>query len=240
MGYFLLGFMVLAGFLLIFRWYTTVETRTLLKVLRWVGIFVLFVVFLVLLASGRLGLALGAAAFLLPWAMRTFRSASPGGAARSSATGSTERNSTIRTRFLHMTLDHRSGRLDGDVIDGPYAGRRLGEMSREALVALLADCQRQDLQAAQLLEAYLDRTDPQWRESVGAKQDEGSAGAASPDQGVMTRDDAYRVLGLEPGASDDMVNAVYHRLIASLHPDRGGSSYLAAQVNRARDVLLGR
>lgn len=240
--YFLLGLALLAGFLLISRWYTSADVRTLLRVLKWIGIGLLAAVTLVLLASGRLGLALGAVAFLLPWAMQALRSSGSGGSyAAGRGAGGGERTSSIRTRFLHMSLDHASGRLDGEIIDGPQAGRQLGEMAREALIALLADYSRMDLQSAQLLEAYLDRMHPQWRESAAAQdQAEDAAQAASREPGAMSRDDAYRVLGLEPGATEDEIRAAYHRLIASLHPDRGGSGYLAAQVNRARDLLLGR
>ena len=56
----------------------------------------------------------------------------------------------------------------------------------------------------------------------------------------MTRDDAFRILGLSPDAGEDEIRAAHHRLIKVLHPDQGGSSLLAAQVNRARDLLLGR
>ncbi len=242
MAYFLLGFALLAGFLLISKWYAAADVRTLLKALRWVAIGLLGAATVFLLASGRLGLALGAAAFLLPWAMRSLRSAGPSGFADGgTAGGGGERTSAIRTRFLHMSLDHSSGRLDGEIIDGPHAGRRLGELARDALIALLGEFNGQDPQSAQLLEAYLDRVDPQWREAGNGRNDQpGGAGATGSEPGAMSRIDALRVLGLEPGASDDEVRAAHHRLIAGLHPDRGGSGYLAAQVNRARDTLLRR
>ena len=180
MGYFLLGFALLVGFLLIARWYTTADVRTLLNALRWVAIGLLGMIALFLLVSGRLGLALGAAAFLLPWAMRALRQAGPSGFSGSGqGHGAGERASTIRTRFLHMSLDHASGRLDGEIIDGPQAGRRLGELAREALISLLGEYHRQDPQSAQLLEAYLDRMDPQWREAGGARQAMRSGGRGS-------------------------------------------------------------
>ena len=244
MAYFLLGFALLAGFLLVFKWYTTADVRTLLKALRWIVIGLLGTATLVLLVSGRLGLALGAAAFLLPWAMQALRSTGSTGAGGYTrggvAGGGSERTSEIRTRFLRMSLDHASGRLDGEIIDGSRVGQRLNEMPRQALITLLADYHRQDPQSAQLLEAYLDRTDPQWREVSGAPggDSDGTGAASTAEPGAMSRDDAYRVLGLEPGASDEEVKAAHHRLIAGLHPDRGGSSYLAAQVNRARDTLV--
>ena len=56
----------------------------------------------------------------------------------------------------------------------------------------------------------------------------------------MTREEAYAILGLAPGADEQAVKAAHRHLMASFHPDRGGSDYLAALINRARDCLLGR
>ncbi len=56
--------------------------------------------------------------------------------------------------------------------------------------------------------------------------------------GRMTRAEAYQVLGLKPGASEEEIRAAYHRLMRAAHPDAGGSDWLAARINQARDVLL--
>ncbi len=57
--------------------------------------------------------------------------------------------------------------------------------------------------------------------------------------GSMTRGEAYAVLGLKPGADEAAIRAAYHRLMRAAHPDAGGSDWLAARINQARDVLLG-
>jgi DnaJ-class molecular chaperone len=108
------------------------------------------------------------------------------------------------------------------------------------LLDLLMLCRRSDQESAQVLEAYLDRAHPDWRVRAGASgQDSGQRGGRA-DGGMMTPQEAYEILGLEPGASESDIKTAHHRLIASLHPDRGGTNYLAAKVNQARQVLLGR
>jgi hypothetical protein len=241
--YLLLGLAMLATLILFARWYTRVDIRTLLKLLRRVGIGLLIAAVLVLIVTGRFGLALAAAAFLLPWAMRALGTA--GAAYRPFETGrgpgaSGTGASSIRTPFLHMSLDHATGTLDGEIVGGTHAGRRLSDLDQRSLIGLLGRYRLEDPQSAQLLEAYLDRGFPDWRqEAAAAGAGEGGAGGAGQPT-AMSREDALRILGLEAGASEAEIKAAYHRLIAGLHPDRGGSDYLAAQVNRARDVLLDR
>jgi hypothetical protein len=239
--YLLVGLGLLGGFLLFARWYARADARTLLKVLRRIGIGLLVAAALLLIVTGRFGLALAAGAFLLPWVVRTLNTAGAGsgtylGGAGTGPTGG--RGSEIRTRFLHMRLDHASGELDGEIVSGTDAGRRLSDMDEASLIALLGGYRREDAQSAQLLEAYLDRAFTVWRQHAAAHEEQ--AKAASGEPAVMSKEDALRVLGLEAGASESEIKTAYHRLISSLHPDRGGSGYLAAQVNRARDVLLGR
>jgi len=71
-------------------------------------------------------------------------------------------------------------------------------------------------------------------------QGDGQNRSRSPSKSAMTAEEAYRILGLAPGASDDDIKAAYRRLMGQMHPDHGGSDYLAAQINQAKDVLLKR
>ncbi len=83
----------------------------------------------------------------------------------------------------------------------------------------------------------------QWQARISrpdAKPGGASAGAAPPrGNQAMTRAEAYAVLGLAPGAAEAEIRAAHHRLMRAAHPDVGGSDWIAARINQARDVLLG-
>lgn len=245
MSYLVLGVALLAAFLIGARWYTTANVRTLKKVLFFVfgGLAVALAMFFIV--TGRLGWAVFAASALIPMLLRArsvYRAARNfsrmTGAWQGAPSGET---SDVETRFLRMGLDHDTGEVWGEVIDGPYKERRLDDMTVSEKLDLLRHCWDEDEQSARVLEAYLDRVHPDWRaRGDGDETQTGSGGrasAASP--GAMTRAQALAVLGLAEGAGRDEIKAAYQRIISGLHPDRGGSDYLAAQVNEAKAVLLG-
>ena len=232
--YFILGVALLVGLLLAARWFVSTEPSTVAKVLKRMALALIVSVALFFLFTGRLAWAFYTLPALLPWFLR-FRSlartaknfsrmsAGAGG-------GFSGQTSDLKTRYLQMVLDHDSGELDGEVIEGKFAGRRLNELSLAELVDLLQTYWAEDGQSAQVLETYLDRTHGDWRESTARGKAE---------TGTMTREEALQVLGLEAGAGEDDIKEAHHRLIAGLHPDRGGSTYLAAKINQAKDALLG-
>ena len=162
------------------------------------------------------------------------------GAAGASAGGQT---SSIRTRFLDMSLDHATGRMDGTVREGPLSGRRLSDLPLDQVLTLLDLCRGQDQPSATILETYLDRErGDAWRDQ---DSDPGAGASASARAGGqlggnarMDRDEALRILGLAEGASDEDVRTAHRRLMQRFHPDRGGSDYLAAKINEAKRLLL--
>jgi DnaJ-class molecular chaperone len=93
-----------------------------------------------------------------------------------------------------------------------------------------------------LLEAYLDRVRSNWHDEMAGEEARGGRGreAAPPGGPDVTVEEAYAILGLAPGADEEAIREAYHRLMKQLHPDHGGTDYLAAKINRARDVLLHR
>jgi len=120
--------------------------------------------------------------------------------------------------------------MSGTVRRGSFAGRRLEDLDQTETMTLWRQCLAEDEQGARLLEAYLDRLRPGWRNNGG--------GTEGPRE-VMTREQAYAILDLAPGAGPEAIKEAHRRLMMKLHPDHGGSTYLASQINRAKDFLLG-
>jgi hypothetical protein len=139
--------------------------------------------------------------------------------------------SGVETATLEMRLDLATGTMSGLVRRGEFEGRSLASMKKPELLGLLADCQAQDPESVPLLEAWLDRIHPDWREA--------SEAALPASGGPMTRAEALVVLGLRDGASEEEIRAAHRRLMQAAHPDRGGSDWLASRINEARDLLLG-
>jgi DnaJ domain len=233
------GLAILGGFLLLIYLFANADPARLARNLKWTGIGVaaVAVIALVLLPPAR-----EFAALLFPLAMsmpllsriRSFidRHRGPAGG----------QASTVTTALLRMSLDHDTGTMTGTVLRGQFAGLRIEEMGVGDLLALLRECRAQDEEGARLLEAYLDRLHPDWRDELAGGRGGGGAGggSAKPAGGDMSVEEAYAILGVKPGASPDQIKEAHRRLMVKLHPDHGGSDYLATKINRARDVLLHR
>jgi hypothetical protein len=185
-----------------------------------------------LAARGQFGLAIPLGAFglgllgWLPWGPAGF------GARTQKTAGQVSR---VRSAFLEMELDHDSGALRGRILAGRHEGASLDALQVPTLVALLGEI---DEESQALLAAYLDRRQSSWREH--AQSDAATRGSRAPRGGPMTQEEAYQILGLEAGASPDEIARAHRNLMKKLHPDQGGSTYLAARVNEAKDILLRR
>jgi len=145
------------------------------------------------------------------------------------------KRSTVRTAALEMELDHDTGGLEGLVLAGRHEGKMLGAMGLAELQHLYRELSG-DPESRQLLETYLDGRFPVWRKNAETNDGEGLGVAPGP--GAMTKEEAYKVLGLEAGAAAADVRKAHRRLMQRLHPDVGGTSFLAARINEAKDILL--
>jgi hypothetical protein len=149
---------------------------------------------------------------------------------------STGQVSRVRTAFLEMELDHDSGAMRGRIVAGRHEGQNLDALDPTTLIGLLGEI---DDDSRDLLAAYLDRRQPSWREHAQGDAAAGSRTRAAA-SGKMTEEEAYQILGVQPGATAEDVSRAHRSLMKKLHPDQGGSTYLAARVNEAKDVLLRR
>lgn len=190
---------------------------------------------LLLMLRGRLDMALllgGAGAWLLgrewwPFPALFGRAPKPAG-----------RVSRVRSALIEMEFDPASGGISGSVLAGPFFGRRLDDLTAPELVQLEAVCRSEDPDGNRLLQAYMDRRFAGRREH--AERDPHARARPDPQRGAMTQEEAYQVLGLEPGAQPEAIRRAHRNLMKKLHPDQGGSTYLASRVNQAKDVLLHR
>jgi hypothetical protein len=234
MLYLIGGVFLLFGLLLLARVFVNAEPRQLARFVKWGAIALAGAAVVALAVSGRLSLLLMLAALLFPLLRRLHASMS-GWQGPSAGTAS-----EVETPYVRMSLDHETGAMTGTILRGQFAGLRLDELRRAELLALLRECRAADEDGARLVEAWLDRTDPDWRDDLYG----GHADAGTPpprgNRADMTVEEAYAILGLQPGADEAEIREAYHRLMKQLHPDRGGTDYFAAQLNRARDVLLKR
>ena len=141
--------------------------------------------------------------------------------------------SSIQTNHLSATLDHGSGHIDGEIIEGPHKGWLLSELSIMQLEDLLTHYQTEDEESAELLEAYIDQRRQQADQNTEQQR---TANRAASDQSA--RAEALAILGLDEGSTEEEVVAAHRSLIQKLHPDRGGNDFLAAKINQAKDILL--
>lgn len=228
---FCLGLLLLLLIVTFLRSFVDLEPRKVLEGVKWavLGLTITGVIALALMR--QISLAVGLGAILFSFLRRTGFPTFGGSQGKNQGTS----HSDVETAFLRMTLDHETGDLDGEVLAGQLAGRRLSVLDLEQILDLRRQFLTSCSQSARMVEAFLDRRHPNWRTDSGAADDE----SPPPPVGSMTRKDALRILGLGDDASEANIRAAHHRLIALVHPDRGGSGELAALVNRARDVLLG-
>ena len=234
--WFILGVSLLVALVLAASWFVSADPKVLARVIKWGAIGIGGAVVAFLAVTGRLALALPMAIVIL--ALMRRRRGFPFAIGRRAP--SAGRTSEVETEYVAMTLEHDTGTMSGRVLRGRFAGRGFGELSFEELLELLAECQLHDDEAARLIETYLDRTEPaDWRERAAGAAGGGERRRARPGAGRMTPEEAYEILGLEPGATPEQVKEAHRRLMQKIHPDHGGSSYLASKINLAKEILLG-
>jgi hypothetical protein len=235
MAFLAIGFLILVGVIAMLRAYASANPSTLATAVKRTALGSAALGAVLLLLRVPLGLVFLAVGVALPLALRWNALWPDSGAQPGRPRGKTSR---IDTKYLSMELNHESGVIEGKVLAGRHRDRRLAELTIEQLLEVREECRIDDAESVTLIEAYLDRfhgADWRGRQAGGQSSDS----TVRPGAAAMTRAEAYEVLGLAPGASDTEIRDAHHRLMIKLHPDHGGSDYLAAKINQARDLLLG-
>ncbi len=240
---------VLISLYLLIKWFLRTPPKNLARALKKAALYGGIALLVVLVVTGRLPWLFALVGAAIPLLQRLFtllrllpmirRVMAMLGMQQGTAAGGNTggQTSTIRTRYLDMSLDHDTGAMNGTVLEGRFEGRRLDDLDLEQLLELRAECRAGEEQSAAVLEAYLDRTHgDEWRARAECGNDYSPGPAATV--GEMTREEAWAVLGVEPDSGEEEIRDAHRRLMQKLHPDRGGSDYLAAKINRAKDLLL--
>ncbi len=234
---FLIGLFALLVLVLLLMLFERADPARLARALVWLAVLLVVAAALALIASGRLVQSLPAllSALLLFWRRGALQRWTRKGLNRAGA--GARRRSRVETDWLALSLDLTTGALEGTVRRGRFAGRALDTLSEEECFALYRELAA-DTESRRLLAAYLDRRMPGWRAKAEDEQDTATAGSADAGGSGMTREQALRILGLEEGAGPEEIVAAHRRLMQKVHPDHGGSDYLAAQINLAKKILL--
>ena len=243
----LLVLLALAGIILLLRWFLSTPAETITRHIRRSAIILAAGILLYLTATGRLHWPFALLGSLLPFARKILgllqfipllrRLATRFQSMGAGVNPTPGQQSRVETRLLRMMLDHDTGSMNGEVLAGPFRGRHLENLGLTELLALLEYCRGEDEESTSLLEAYLDNTHGNtWR---GENHNKHEQPGQSFRDGSMDRREALEILGLQPDADKQEIIEAHRRLMQKLHPDRGGSNYLASKLNTAKDVLLG-
>jgi DnaJ-domain-containing protein 1 len=235
MGYVLWGGAAIVGAVVLYQLMMRANLKLVARYMRWIigGMVALITAFL--LVRGQVAIAgfTGYVAFVIlrygrvgPW---SFESSEIG----------EDNASAVKSRYISMTLDHETGTVEGRVVAGAFKGSNLIDLDEEQTRLLLAEVSA-DPDSLALLETWLDRNRAGWREYFAGEAwaDGEEKGAGSGHESGDPDTEAYEILGLEPGATEDEIRAAYRKLMMGVHPDQGGSEYLAAKINQAKDRLL--
>ncbi len=233
MSVFLLGLAILLTLFIALSMAARADPATLSKVIRYGSATLAGIAAAAFLVTGRMGFAmpLFALVFWLLGRPLSFRNRVGGDF---SSTKSSGQFSEIRTAFFLMRLDHDSGAIEGDILAGRFEGRTLNSLSSDDL-HLLCEEVITDPDSVRLLDTYLDRV-----AGVDGQEEEAAANQGRRPRGPMNRARALGILGLRAGSTQKQIRRAHRELMIKLHPDHGGSTDLAAEVNAAKDYLLGK
>lgn len=137
---------------------------------------------------------------------------------------------SFKTEYLDVKFYIQEAKFTGSIIKGLHEGKALEALSTEELDELETYYQSRDNKSYYLIRIA--------RQRRGANQQNSSQSNSPPPFSDPAVEEALQILGLSGNPSKEEIIQAHRRLINKLHPDRGGSDFLAARVNQAKDVLL--
>ena len=227
--------LILIGAVFAVRWYQNQLEKKQPPDKFKLALYVAGAILVLALVTGRLNPLIALIAAAIPALQRLTHAKKLFDDFRSGTESQQGNTSKIATGMFEMQLDPSSGELSGTVLSGIHAGSQLSNLELSQLLVLMGECQSLEDQSAAMLAAYLDR-----RFGVKWRSEAHSSYPIDSNSDSMSETQAREILGLNNQASRKDVITAHKKLIQKLHPDRGGSNYLAIQVNQARDLLLAR
>ena len=224
-----LALLVLLGVMWFMSWYGKAEPAARNRAIKTGLIYILAAVLLLLVVTGRIPVIFAAVSAALPFLHRLLAYRGLIGLLGRFA-GQRMGVTRFTTAWLIVELDMAKRSMDATVTRGQFADRKLSQLSDTELDSLLEEVS-DDFQSRTAVNAYI---------MAKKGQSYQQSTQPPPGDGKMTVSQAYEILGLDPDANEDEIKRAHKRLMQKLHPDRGGSSYLAAQINAAKDILLNR
>jgi hypothetical protein len=235
------------------RWFIKSPPQKVSAQLKKSVFFIIAGLLLFLVVTGRMHWLYAIVAGALPFAQRLFtawrtvnyfrRFTAKSSGNQSQQHGQSQAQaSSIVTKAIHMSLYHDTGQMSGQILCGKYSGKQLDELSTAQLVEVLRECHNDsDNDSVAVLESYLDRYhnkegEDNWRNLYGKQS--AYEQNTHPESATMTAKEACLILGLQPDANKEQIKEAHRRLMQKYHPDRGGSTYLSAKINQAKDCLL--
>lgn len=206
------------------------------KLIKRLAIFCVLGIVVLLVLSGRVNFIFAAIAALLPVIPRLFRFIMGAWPALMPYFKRYRQNhlSSMQSRFIQLQINIITGELQGEVLAGEYKGQLLQKMTKEALLSLLEQCKQQDAESAALLIAFLDARHADWS---NAKTGNNNDSFRQPET-KMSKKQACEILGVPENSNKKQVIAAHKKLMQKIHPDKGGSVYLAQLINQAKDTLI--
>lgn len=231
---FLFGLMALLALIAAARLFLRADPRRMAGALRFAGVLAGLIAGVALTLAGKAIIGIPLIVLCLPFLRR--RTLGEGAPRSGRQKAQASYSGSASSGYLDLERDERTGVVSARVRAGRFAGMTLDALRREELFALAQELQANDPRALRLVEPYLDRRAPGWREHL---QGNGHARRRDPaGKGAMTEQEAYQILGLDARAGPDEIRRAHRALMKKVHPDQGGSNHLASRVNQAKDLLM--